>query len=80
MFWFPTSGDSSLLLDWKEITNLQIRFQIRLTYSQNKASFQEYEGRVQVKYSGECSSEVDCASVLVKYFVRLRCTSGRCCD
>jgi hypothetical protein len=29
----------------------------------------------------ECSSEVLCASVLAKYFVRVRvlCTSGRCC-
>jgi hypothetical protein len=32
-----------------------------------------------MKYSYECSSEVLCASVLVKYFVRVLCTNGRCC-
>jgi hypothetical protein len=33
---------------------------------------------VLVKYSGECSIEVDCASVLVKCFVRVLSMSGRC--
>jgi hypothetical protein len=32
-----------------------------------------------VKYFGECSSEIFHASVLVKYFVVVLCTSGRCC-